>query len=103
MTDEAIFYNSIAIAFESSYSRLEKARREYPDWKSAFEGLRMGENIPDPKKEWQKLQNLKIELVLFEDAAFPLLLKEIHDPPFGIYVRSNSGIMELCNGESLAI
>jgi DNA processing protein len=29
-----------------------------------------------------------MRLVLFDDAEFPPLLKEIHDPPFGIYIRS---------------
>ena len=43
----------------------------------------------DPEKEYQKCQKLKIKLLTPFDVEYPKLLKEIHDPPFLLYVRGD--------------
>lgn len=52
------------------------------------------------EQDWALLQSLEIELVGINSEAYPLLLKEIPDPPALLYVRGNS---ELLNTPQLAI
>jgi DNA processing protein len=41
----------------------------------------------DIRAEWELLETSDIALITEEDAAYPVLLKEIHNPPFIIYKR----------------
>lgn len=41
----------------------------------------------DPDKEMEKLNRLKLELLILTDEKYPKLLKEIHDPPGVLYMR----------------
>lgn len=41
----------------------------------------------DIYKEWEKLEASGIELMTEDDPNYPMLLKEIHNPPFILYVR----------------
>lgn len=43
----------------------------------------------DPDREWQRLIEEKIEVISFDDAFFPPLLREIYDPPALLYYRGN--------------
>ncbi len=40
----------------------------------------------DPQKEFTKCQKLGVKLLTLDDPDYPKLLKEIHDPPFLLYV-----------------
>lgn len=87
---ENIFYNALAIYFEGNYLQLSKLKNKFKNWKKAFDFLSKERKIiPSdlPEKEWEKLERLKIDLLLLEDSNYPLLLKEISHPPLGIYVR----------------
>lgn len=41
----------------------------------------------EPIKEYEKCQKKAVTLLTTDDPAYPKLLKEIHDPPFLLYVR----------------
>lgn len=43
----------------------------------------------NPEQEWAKLIKENIEMIIFEDAAYPQLLKEIANPPYLIYKRGD--------------
>src|SRR3989344_1805417 len=43
----------------------------------------------NPDKEWDKLYQKNIEVIGFDDPAYPSLLKQISDPPFLLYVKGN--------------
>lgn len=43
----------------------------------------------DPAREWAKLEKEKIEMIVFEDATYPQLLKEVANPPYLIYKRGD--------------
>ena len=43
----------------------------------------------DINAQWNILESSAIRLITVEDAAYPLLLKEIHNPPFILYTRGN--------------
>ncbi len=41
----------------------------------------------DPEKEMKKAEKYNINLITYQDAAYPPLLKEIHSPPMLLYVK----------------
>ncbi len=41
----------------------------------------------DPDKELSRVRDFGGEIITFNDEAYPLLLKEIHDPPMLLYVK----------------
>ena len=100
--EEQLYYNAIAIALEGDYRRIAKLKKNFPDWKSAYDGLRSeGRSPPDIYAEQKKLEAGGIRLVLFGDEAYPALLREIHDPPFGIYILGTLANADF--GKSIAI
>ena len=82
--NEAIFYNALNVFLESDYRKLKKLRERYKSWYEAWMGA--AEKNLDPDKEWEKISKLGAKLVMLDDHAYPRPLKEITDPPFGIYV-----------------
>lgn len=84
--DDAKYYNAAAVALKGSYAKLSRSLEKYGSWKKTWENIK---DAPDPEKEYAKLANLDIRLLLKEDAAYPALLREIPLPPFGIYVLGN--------------
>jgi len=43
----------------------------------------------DPDLEWEKMQKADIQMITMDDSAYPILLKEIANPPFILYIRGN--------------
>jgi len=68
--------------------------------KNLAEKIIQERNSIDPDKEWDKLQKENIAVVSLEDANYPQLLKEIHNPPYILYAK---GDISLFNSSSLAI
>lgn len=89
ISEEALFYNGVNSFFESSYSKLAEVKSKFGSWKKAWNSL--------AKKELPKIPT-PISLALFEEKGFPELLKEIPNPPFGIYTKGT-----LDPGNSLSI
>lgn len=105
---EAIFYNAVNILFESDYRKLERLLNQSGKWEEVWKNLPQApleaaraRSVPlpltgqaekgklDPQNEWQKLEKLGIRLVMQNEPEYPSLLKEIPQPPFGIYVLGN--------------
>lgn len=84
--DDAKYYNAAAIGLKNSYAKLSRSLEKYGSWKSVWENIR---NAPDPEKEFARLTSLGIKLLLKESSDYPVLLREIPLPPFGIYVLGN--------------
>ena len=40
----------------------------------------------DPEKEWFKVKELGVELILLDEDEYPKLLRNIHNPPIGFYI-----------------
>lgn len=80
------YYNALNNLFGGDYSQLKKAREKFPTWEQAWHNQKTALNL---LQEWEKLEKLKIKLILKEDSAYPFLLKEIPSPPFGIYVSGD--------------
>ncbi len=83
---EAKFYNAANVAKRGEYGVLAKLKSGDVSWRKIWEKEFSGEKTTDPEKEWRKLEERGIKLLLNEDADFPPPLREIPFPPFGIYV-----------------
>lgn len=85
---EAKYYNALNLLYRSDYSKLQKAWKKFQNWEKAFINEKSGINA---EKEWKKLADLNISLLLKENPSYPELLKEIPLPPLGIYALGNLG------------
>jgi DNA processing protein len=102
--DEHYFYNALAIEAFGSYHAIKKMKKEHATWRQAFESLAAyNGTLPDPIREWKRLMDLNIHLVLYSDKDYPKLLREIPHPPFGIYVRGEATTLDPAKGVAIGI
>lgn len=70
------------------------------DLKKVLDGDKLPEKIffdrqkISPDAEWEKLEKENINIVDFTNTAYPLLLKQIHNPPFVIYTKGKLNFNE---------
>mgnify|MGYP001565600822 CR=1 FL=1 len=84
---EAVFYNALNILNGSDYRKLKELKLKFGNWQKAWLESDLPEKETlDPEKEWLKVKELGVKLILFESPEFPRVLREIPWPPFGIYV-----------------
>lgn len=50
--------------------------------------------LVDPDKEWQKLEHEDISVMTILDQDYPLLLRQIHDPPFLLYIKGDKTVLQ---------
>ncbi len=83
---EELFYNALAVFHQSNYHALLKLKERFSGWEAAWRALLATEKtLPDPEKEWQKVAERGMGLLLREHRDYPALLKEIPHAPLGIY------------------
>jgi len=84
---EAFFYNALNILTGTDHKELLALKRGSGNWEKAWL-TKTGIVKPtfDPDKEWRKLEEKKIELLMADDARYPALLRECAFPPLGLYV-----------------
>lgn len=80
--DDCLYYNTLAITSRGDRRALVKIKKKWGTWEIAYKALGR-----DGRKEWEKLARFGTRLILLENAEYPPLLREMADPPFGIYVR----------------
>jgi DNA processing protein len=105
MDKEKVFYNAAAVAADGNPQAMraimKKLAKQYdgmfPGWEVAYEYLANGGTVgrmearnkntmPDPKTEWENLEQRGIRLVFSDEKDYPALLREIHDAPLALYV-----------------
>ena len=87
--EEKINFNLLAMKCGGNYAALKKyAEKHKKNWLSAWKSA-AGEFLekPDGEKEWSKLKEKNIEIVLEKDSNYPNLLKEIPYPPLALYYK----------------
>ncbi|MCL5733510.1 MAG: DNA-processing protein DprA [Patescibacteria group bacterium] len=82
---EAVFYNALNVLKSANYRELKKLKEKYGSWEKAWHLLGEEKNRINPEKERQKLEKSGVKLILEKDKNYPPLLKEISQPPLGIY------------------
>jgi DNA processing protein len=106
---EKIFYNAVAIALGGDPSLVRKIRKRsgplFSSWEIIYEKVEeLRENNEsvgatpiisvDPEDAWSVVKSLGIDLVLFDDPQYPTLLRQIHNPPLGLYIRGKFPMAE---------
>ncbi|OGY63022.1 MAG: DNA protecting protein DprA [Candidatus Harrisonbacteria bacterium RIFCSPHIGHO2_01_FULL_44_13] len=84
---EAISYNALNIFTGSDYKELEKLFGQYRSWTNGWKNTGKKTAKIDPEKEWKKLEEKGINLILKDDPAYPASLKETPWTPLGIYYK----------------
>lgn len=101
---EKLFYNALNLASENNFALLTTLKKCYRTFRRAWDSDQFpkttsfhhfeSETIKKffekkskikPDQEWQKLQNLGVELILSSNDNYPLLLKEINSYPLALY------------------
>lgn len=80
------YYNALNLIYKGSYARLKRTWAKFNNWQKAWQ--KENSSI-DLEKEWDKLEKLGIKLILQNNPNYPAILKEIFDPPFGLYILGN--------------
>ncbi len=105
---EKIYYNALNIIFEANYGILKSLKEKFSSYQKAYQNLnsfltskRYLNNFKktDPKKEFENLKKQNIDLVLDTENEYPFLLKQIQNPPLGIYFKSALKAKEIFKGK----
>lgn len=103
--NEKVYFNALNLASSYNYNLLAKLKdfygsfekiwfiNEYDDFLNHYpkfsletiQNFYQNKQKIDPQKEWEKLESGGYKLILLEEDDYPSLLKEIPDPPLGIY------------------
>lgn len=91
MTEEKYFnaLNVLRYKFTDSklsYKKLGELKKRLGSWEKAWQSFGENKKMLDPEKEWQKLEKVKVKIILENSEEYPDSLKEIPQPPFGIYL-----------------
>ncbi len=89
---EHISYNALNILFNGAFAHLEQEYNKYGDYETTWK--KQNNFVINPEKEYAKLENHNIKLILKNDPDYPLQLKEISHAPLGIYVKGNIDILQ---------
>lgn len=92
--EEALFYHAVALALHGEHHAIKKHRAAggaAECWKTTYDRLqRDNPFLPDPEREFRKLEKLGIRIALPACDTYPERLRHIPHPPFGIYIRGNA-------------
>lgn len=85
VNSELVFYNALAVSFASDYKKLSRLKEKHGSWSAAWKTT--GNTRTDPEKEFCRLKEAGIKLILRDEPEFPAALREIPLPPLAIYLR----------------
>jgi DNA processing protein len=90
-TNDHYYYHAIALATHGNYSAIKKYRENAESWEAAYHAAlnESGPAVPfsDPREGYGELDRAGIRLALATEPEFPITLRHIPYPPFGIYLR----------------
>ncbi len=82
-------FGSINAVFAASLTELEAAGLPAP----AAQAIALGKSAELAQEEMVRATSVGAQIVTFDDAAYPPLLKQIYDPPVALYVRGDASIL----------
>ena len=92
--DERHYYHAIATAAHGAYHAVKRMRGRSRSWEEAYAALaRSGAPLPDPAGAAAALARIEGHIILSSEAGFPAPLRNIAQPPFGLYVRGDPGAL----------
>ncbi len=78
------FYGSLEAAYKGNAKELEQIKKLN---EKDIINISISKDIDRIKKDYKKLHNKGIHLITIDDSEYPARLKNIFDPPYGLYVR----------------
>lgn len=67
------------------------------------EKIAIGRTKINPDEEWEKLEKEKIKMITVADVNYPKLLKEIPNPPYALYIKTEDPDFNWNSSPTLAI
>jgi len=83
----AEFFGGIRGVFAATLTELEASGMQA----ASAQSLGTGRSLELANEEQARAADADIQIISFEDAAYPAQLKQIYDPPLVLYVRGNVG------------
>lgn len=77
-------FGSMTAAYEASEEIIKKVLSG-----RQFSALKAAKYAQKPEKYLEKIENMGIRYVTFEEEIYPTKLRNIPDPPFGLFVKGN--------------
>src|SRR3954468_4535872 len=59
------------------------------------QSIALGKSYSAAEEEFMKARDAAAEIITFDDACYPVRLKEIYDPPLALYVRGDATLLPL--------
>jgi len=84
--EDKIYLNALNIVFADNFLKLFSLLSSKKSIKEIWKTLYLSRRI-DLLREWEQLQENKINFIQTIDKQFPALLKEINYAPFGLYIK----------------
>jgi len=84
---ERTAFHACALARLGNYEQLSKLIAVHGSWERAWKKISKNHPSVAAEAEWKKFAHTGIALVLRDEPGYPLLLREISNAPWGIYVR----------------
>jgi len=97
--EEKLYFNAINKVYKPYQPTIIKLYQKLVSFKRVFNALNIKERV-DIEKEYKKLEKLGVEIVVYDEESYSLKLKNIDEPPLGLYVLGNKSLL---NDESLSI
>jgi len=97
--EEKLYFNAINKVYKPYQPTIIKLYQKLVSFKRVFNALNIKERV-DIEKEYEKLEKLGVEIVVYDEESYSLKLKNIDEPPLGLYVLGNKSLL---NDESLSI
>lgn len=90
MEEERIYLNALNLVIGENYSKLFSLYKELQSFKLIWQELpsQIRQTV-NPLQEWKRLAQENVQLLTIKDNLYPSLLRQIPNPPLGIYIKGN--------------
>jgi DNA processing protein len=85
---ERLYFNVINLFYKPYQPTIFKLYQKLRSFQKLYETLNIDKKI-DIEKEYEKVERLGIKILTIDDKDYPEMLKNIDEPPLGIYVLGN--------------
>ena len=88
VNEEARYFNALNVVLGGNYRALQSLAEKHVSWERAWQTL--DRSALETENLWNKVLEVGARVLLRDDPEFPFSLRQIHAPPFGLYVRGKS-------------
>jgi len=94
--EQLAYLNACIIAAKVNSTRLQAlAKRFSHDWQAAWQQLKI--SGLNPEREWAKVERADLQLIPYNDPAYPPRLKHIKGAPIALYLKGGRAVLKADN------